>query len=367
MRIPTYATTGGGMAMMLAAILGGCSKLKQNDPHEADKTRAQAKRQQSACGSSAAYDRLKGLLFDQAIGGHGGDRANLDTLADYSFARMENPVVKSWDSTLDIVSCRGRFVLQIPPGAQSGFGGEHRLAADIDYTAQAAADGSGYVYQLKGGEPIVARLAAFNLASGAYRPPPAIDQAQAGPEVTERTAVDRADTPAPLPTPAPTRPAPVIARRPDLIPRSVSTQSASVVDRRPARPAPRPTYAPEPEAAGLEPERPSRAPSDIGSGELTVRAFYEALGAGDGEAASGQVIAEKRSSRAFSPDAISHFYGRLPEPIRLTSIVPLAPGSYRVRYRYSTGRSRCNGGAVVSLTNRGGRDLIRSIRAMGDC
>ncbi len=362
MRTPVNVITGGGLAMMLAAVLGGCGKLKQTDPHEADKARAQAKRQQSACGSSAAYDRLKGLLFDQAIGGHGGDRANLDTLADYSFARMENPVVKGWDPTLDVIACKGRFVLQIPPGAQRGFGGEHRLAADVDYTAQAAADGSGFVYQLKGGEPIVARLAAFNLASGAYRPPPAIDQAQAVPAPSEQIAIARADMPAPTPTRA-LRPTPA------PMPTPASTHSAPVIARTPVRPAPRPTYAPDPasEAAGLKPERPSQASSADASGELTVRAFYEALGAGDGEAASAQVVAEKRSSRAFSPDAISQFYGRLPDPIRLTTIAPLAPGIYRVRYRYSTGRSRCNGGAVVSLTNRGGRDLIRSIRAMGDC
>ena len=83
--------------------------------------------------------------------------------------------------------------------------------------------------------------------------------------------------------------------------------------------------------------------------------------------ASAQIIPEKRSSRAFSPEAISRFYGRLPEPVRVTAIVPLVRGAYRVNYRYSTGRSHCNGSAVVTLTNRGSRDLIRSIRALSGC
>lgn len=111
----------------------------------------------------------------------------------------------------------------------------------------------------------------------------------------------------------------------------------------------------------------STAFSEDESGEDAVRAFYQALGAGDGGAASPQVIPEKRSSRTYSPDAISRFYGRLAEPLRLTGIVPLAHGTYRVSYRYSTGRSRCEGNAVVRVANRGGRDLIRSINALNGC
>ncbi|WP_375428282.1 hypothetical protein [uncultured Sphingomonas sp.] len=95
--------------------------------------------------------------------------------------------------------------------------------------------------------------------------------------------------------------------------------------------------------------------------------FYDALGAGDGEKASAQVVAEKRSSRAFSPRAITRFYGGLPEPIRLTRVTPIASGAYRVRYRYSAGSRRCDGRAVVILAHRGGRDYIRSIRALDGC
>jgi hypothetical protein len=80
----------GGVVVALA--LGGCGKVKQADPRDAAKVRAEAKRQQAACGSSVAYDRLKGLVFDRAIGSYRGDRAKLDLLADYSFARMEDPV-----------------------------------------------------------------------------------------------------------------------------------------------------------------------------------------------------------------------------------------------------------------------------------
>jgi hypothetical protein len=135
---------------------------------------------------------------------------------------------------------------------------------------------------------------------------------------------------------------------------------------RPAPPKPlsRPAIA---DRTSSEPRQQAPISRRSGSGEATVRAFYGALGAGNGAAASSQVIPEKRSSRAFSPGAISRFYGRLPEPLKLTSIVPVSGGAYRVTYRYSAGRSRCNGSAVVKLANRGDRDLIRSIQSLSGC
>lgn len=340
------------MALALAMTLGGCGKMKQNDPAQITKARAEAKREQSACASATAYDRLKGLLFDQAIGAHRGDRANLDTLADYSTARMEDPVVKGWDPSLDIIRCKGRFILEIPPGAERGLGGERRLQADLDYTAQAAADGNGFVYQLKGAEPMVARLASFDLSGAAYRPPPAIDEAQSGPELPAPVALARADATAPAARPVPTPPAPAPApeSRPVAPPPQQRAASVRVPDRTP------------PQA-----ERAAPASSAGESGEATVRAFYGALGAGNGSAASAHIIPEKQSSRAYSPQALTRFYGRLPEPIRLTQTEPLGGGAYRVRYRYSAGRTHCNGSAVVTVTSRGGRDFIRSIHALSGC
>ena len=351
MRAATTLTVGGGVsALALAIALGGCGKIKQPDPADAGKVRAEAKRQRAACASSTAYDRLKGILFDQAIDQQQGDRSNLDTLADYSLARMEEPVVKGRDAALDITRCQGRFILELPPGAERAFAGERRLQADIAYTAQAAADGNGLVYQLEGAEQIVAKLAAFTLTSGAYRPPPAIDDRQAQSDVTEPTAIARADLPAPRPRAAPTPSAPAAEARPMPPARPRTAASAENT-----------------EAVASKSNTASPVSSTGAAGERTVRAFYNALGTGNGTTASAQIIPEKRSSRAFSPEAISRFYGPLPEPIRLTAIAPLAGGAYRVSYRYSAGRSRCNGSAIVRLTNRGGRDLIRSIQALNGC
>jgi hypothetical protein len=263
---------------------------------------------------------------------------------------MEDPLVMGWDPELDVTRCKGHFVLELPPGAERGFGGARRLESDINYTAQAAADGSGFVYQLQGSEPITAQLAAFTLNSGAYRPPPAID---------ERQAVAEASPP---PTaPEPTLPQPVSKSAAE--PRQVAAEE----ERTPPTRRPAAAARPKVEVAAVE-RGPSAAGSSSDEGaEATVRAFYGALGAGDGAAASARVIPEKRSGGAFSPEAITRFYRGLPEPVRLTRISQVRPGVYSVSYRYAAGRSRCAGSAVVSLANRGGQDLIRSIRALNGC
>lgn len=378
MRAATNLTTG-GIAVILA--LGGCGKQQEQQPgppRDTAKVRAEARRQRAACASPVVNDRLKGLIFDQAIGERHASRTNLDELADYSFARMEDPVVTGADATLDIIRCKGRFILDIPAGAERAFAGERRLQADLDYSAQAAADGSGFVYRVNGADPIVARLASFNLTSVAYRPPPAIDQGPAA-----LPAPGSPPPPAPVPTAPPPPPPPVIARAapPERVPGAVPTRSPprrEAVASEPARPRP---PAPQRDREQVALDRPLPTPTaaadDRGEakvraatddrGEATVRAFYRALGTGDGATAATRIVPEKRASGAFSPAAMSRYYGGLADPIRLTWIAAIAPGSYRVGYRYAAGRSRCAGAAIVSVTQRDGRDLIRSIRALHGC
>ena len=328
------------LAVTLCIALGACDRLKHRNPSTA---KLEAKRHQTACASPSANDRVKNAIFDEAISRGPVDRANLDTLADYSVARMESPVVKGWDQSLDITRCEGRFILEVPPGAERGLGGARQLQADIEYTAQASADGAGLVYREKGADAIVTKLAAFNLGPVAYRPPPAIDPEQPGPNEAEPTQALPAQSGAQEPTER-------------ALPARTVKRSAS-------------TGAPPAEVAAQAVPRPvprAQPPRSASSGEQTVRAFYAALGAGDGAAATSHVIPEKRSGGPFSAGAISRFYGRLPEPLRLTSVTP-AGSAYRVTYRYSAGRSHCSGVAIVQVTNRGGRDLIRSIRSLSGC
>jgi len=329
--------------LVLALSLGACGKIKENKPAETAQTRAEAKRHKAACASSTAYDRMKRVIFDQARE-QSNHRTNLDTLEAFSFIRMEKPVVEGWDSALDVTRCKGRIILDVPPGSEQALGGDRRLAADIAYTAQGAADASGLVYALTGAAPIVGKLAAFSLSDATYRPLPAVD-----------TEVSKTEPPGPdmLPT--------EIA---DQTPSRIEGSSADDLVEKDAARAPHSSVAKTSEA----PASVSRPDTIAGSsGEATVRTFYNALGTGSGDVASAQVIPQKRSSRAYSADAISRFYGRLRDPLRLISISPLQSGAYQVTYRYAAPGLRCNGSAIVRLTSGGTRPLIRSIDATNGC
>ena len=184
--------------------LGACDWMNKKEApgakSEAEQRAERDQRIRRACSSSATYDRLKELAFDEAARIRNQDPRELDALAAASVVRMEEPVPKSRDEDLNVTVCRGRFILELPPGVENAFDGQRRLTADIEYAAQAAADGSGLVYHMEGAEPIVYRLAT------------------AGGFVPRMAQVPQQGQPAPQPTPpAPAAPAPVeVAQAPDV-------------------------------------------------------------------------------------------------------------------------------------------------------
>ena len=145
------------------SLLGACDWMQKKDPPgakgEAELRAERDRRIRRACSSEATYDRLKELAFDEAARIRGQDPRALDALATASVVRMEDPVAKSRDEALNVTVCSGRFILELPPGAENAFDGQRRLTAEIEYAAQAAADGSGLVFQMEGAEPIIYRLA----------------------------------------------------------------------------------------------------------------------------------------------------------------------------------------------------------------
>lgn len=111
------------------------------------------------------------------------------------------------------------------------------------------------------------------------------------------------------------------------------------------------------------------SPSAPGSGraEATVRAFYAALAAADGDAAAGLVVPEKRVRGPFSAAEISRFYGSLAVPLALVSLEREKDG-FLVRYGYTaTSGKSCDGRARVQTVERDGRQLIATIRALDGC
>lgn len=279
------------------------------------------------CGSTATYARLKEVAFEEAIRLRAADPANLDTLAASSVVRMEMPVVLSRDEQLNVTVCSGRFILELPPGAEAAFDGQRRLTAQIEYSAQAAADGSGLVYEMRGAEPIVQRLAAFNLRGQPIQ------------TAAVSAAPVRLAPAAPAPIPTPPAPAPQRASAP-------AQGSAAAARPQPAappsaRPAARPA-APEPDRARSPGGRPS---FNCRSGRSRSEQMV---------CSSGRLAALDRSMSSQFYSAMADGAGRRRAELR------------RSRDRFLAFRERCRSEACVAGAYQDRMREIRDITAEVD-
>lgn len=191
-----------GTGLLLGAT--GCDLLgsgKKKGETKVVTTTKTTSPQSKPCAANATYEHLKQNAFDEAKRIRERDTQNLDALADASVIRMENPLLESRDDALGLTVCSGRMILELPPGAGAAFGGRQRLAADVTYSAQPAADGSGIVYKIDGGEPIIYRLASFDAKRGATRTASVEGEGLDTPDVTSNAGV--VDNPAPRPRPMP--------------------------------------------------------------------------------------------------------------------------------------------------------------------
>lgn len=107
--------------------------------------------------------------------------------------------------------------------------------------------------------------------------------------------------------------------------------------------------------------------AEYGTAATVIRAFYYALGDGDGRAASRYVIPEKRSLPAFSPERMRNYYGHLPEPLKLISIKASDSSTYLVHHTFRSKAGRCNGEAIVNTVVRGSANYIARIKALSGC
>lgn len=196
--------------LLILAVALGLSLTRQAET-PAEKAAAEEAREtvQDACASRETFEGLKQLLFDRAgMVRTSDDTANFGVLAETAFVRMENPVVERTDETLDLTACSGRFILELPPGAERAFGGERRLTSMIEYEVRAAADGSGPVYRMSGADAIIARLAGFALEGEPLRAPVA-PSAEVEDELDSASEMFAPAIPVePMPVPALPRPEP---------------------------------------------------------------------------------------------------------------------------------------------------------------
>jgi hypothetical protein len=109
-------------------------------------------------------------------------------------------------------------------------------------------------------------------------------------------------------------------------------------------------------------------PTDDPSASLAVvRAFYTALGRGDGAAASALVIPAKRTGN-YAPAALTRFYGSLKQRLQLVSVDTAGGGVVEVHYAYAPAHGPvCNGAAMVRTQTQGGHTLISRIEPANGC
>lgn len=111
------------------------------------------------CASGKTYELLKRELFRRAAQIRGSaDPALFDRIATAAALRVERPVVTTRDEGLGSITCAATASLDLPPGLAVS-GGRTSLKADLDYTLQPAADGSGDVLAFTNADAIVLPLA----------------------------------------------------------------------------------------------------------------------------------------------------------------------------------------------------------------
>lgn len=157
-------------------------KLTQNEL-AATETQGKAPSPEKLCASNSTYDLIKRELFRRAAELRGTDQAAYDKLSSVAVVRMENPVMESEDNSTGAVNCSGSLSLDLPPGVAI-VGRRPTLTADVDYTVQQAADGTGPVVLLRNADSIVTPLA--TLARVSETPPIATAQSETNEALPEQ-------------------------------------------------------------------------------------------------------------------------------------------------------------------------------------
>jgi hypothetical protein len=201
----TIALIGGLLLLVLViAYFATRGNADQDKLTNANVTATTAASHEKACASKATYDLIKRELFKRAAQLRGSEQAAYDQLSGYAVARMQNPVMESEDRTTGAVHCSGSLSLDLPPGV-AVVGGRRTIVADLDYTVQQAADGSGPVVLLSNADAIVAPLATLaRVAQPAPEPTP--------PVVTNQVETPAIVAPAPTGPPQPAPPVPTPSR-----------------------------------------------------------------------------------------------------------------------------------------------------------
>jgi len=188
--------------LLLIVVLTGRNKSDQDRLGDDQLNQVASADPEKRCSSQRTYDLIKRELFRRAAQVRGSDQAAFNKLAAYSSIRMDAPMLRSHDEDLGTVSCSGTLALDLPPGV-AVVGGRRTLTADIGYSVQPAADGSGDVLTLTNADSILTPLATLARVQAPAEDPLAPLGNETGPAVIYAPGEPPETTPAPT---APQRP-----------------------------------------------------------------------------------------------------------------------------------------------------------------
>ena len=199
----------GGLILLLLLLwlFSGNRSADQDKLTGASSEQAAAGNSEKKCASKTTYELIKRELFRQAARTRGSDQAAFDRLAAYATLRMENPVLESDPSDNKIANCSGSASLDLPP-VVAVVGGRRTLTANIDYSLQRAADGSGDVLLLRNADSIITPLATLAKVVQSEVAPPPVDTNAAAPvdPLAPEPAAPVAEPPSAPPRPSGARP-----------------------------------------------------------------------------------------------------------------------------------------------------------------
>ena len=113
---------------------------------------------EALCGAEATYRQISDSVFNKAIEQYDGDPAPLISLRKSVAVRVQYPLLRGGDQAAERTDCSGHIILDLPPTVRAAFDGAKTLEADVDFSVQPAADGSGNVVTAVGTERLVERL-----------------------------------------------------------------------------------------------------------------------------------------------------------------------------------------------------------------
>ena len=176
------------LLLLMIYVFTGATRTNSDKLTDAQATgQAEASDPEKRCGTQKTYDLIKRELFRRAAQLRGSDQPAFDRLATYSVVRMDAPMLRSHDEDVGTITCAGSLALDLPPGV-AVVGGRRTLTANIGYSIQPAADGSGDVLTLSNADGIITPLATLARVGPSAGEAPASPTDSALPPLTSEPA-----------------------------------------------------------------------------------------------------------------------------------------------------------------------------------